>query len=230
MTEAAIGLGADIALVITPYYARPTQDGLFAWYSAIAVDVPRDADRPVQRADPHRGRRGPRDGRPPAPGPRQHRRDQGDDEGLRALLPDLPPLRSRPVDVVGHRVALPAAPGDRRHRLRQRRRQHRPHGGRRHVRPLGGGRSPRPRSTSTTPFIPLVDLLFVETNPAPIKRVLRAVGPDRLRLRPTATDPGHRAGHRPIDALLVEGLPALDGPPAELARTLAAADELVSRP
>ena len=37
-----------------------------------------------------------------------------------------------------------------------------------------------------------------------------------------------------IDALLVEGLPALDGPPAELARTLArtlaGADDLVSRP
>ena len=40
MTEAAIGLGADIVLVITPYYSRPTQDGLFAWYSAIAIEFP----------------------------------------------------------------------------------------------------------------------------------------------------------------------------------------------
>src|SRR5262245_37846616 len=44
LTEAAIDLGADIALVITPYYSRPTQDGLFAWYSAIAVTFP---DMPI---------------------------------------------------------------------------------------------------------------------------------------------------------------------------------------
>ena len=33
-------LGADIALVITPYYARPTQDALFAWYSTVAAEYP----------------------------------------------------------------------------------------------------------------------------------------------------------------------------------------------
>ena len=66
---------------------------------------------------------------------------------------------------------------------------------------------------------PLVDLLFVETNPAPIKRVLAALRADRLRLRPAAADPGHRARQRRRSSeLLVEGLPALDGPPAELAR------------
>lgn len=40
LTQAAIDLGADIALVITPYYSRPTQDGLFEWYSAIARTFP----------------------------------------------------------------------------------------------------------------------------------------------------------------------------------------------
>ena len=40
LTQAAIDLGADIALVITPYYSRPTQDGLFEWYSAIAGTFP----------------------------------------------------------------------------------------------------------------------------------------------------------------------------------------------
>jgi 4-hydroxy-tetrahydrodipicolinate synthase len=40
LTQAAIDLGADIALVITPYYSRPTQEGLFQWYSAVAATFP----------------------------------------------------------------------------------------------------------------------------------------------------------------------------------------------
>jgi 4-hydroxy-tetrahydrodipicolinate synthase len=40
LTAAASGLGADAALVITPYYARPTQEGLFQWYAAVAGQHP----------------------------------------------------------------------------------------------------------------------------------------------------------------------------------------------
>ena len=40
LTQAAIDLGADLALVITPYYSRPTQEGLFQWYSAVATTFP----------------------------------------------------------------------------------------------------------------------------------------------------------------------------------------------
>jgi len=40
LTAAASGLGADAALVITPYYARPTQDGLFQWYATVAAENP----------------------------------------------------------------------------------------------------------------------------------------------------------------------------------------------
>ncbi len=40
LTEAALRLGADAALVITPYYSRPTQDGLYEWYSAVASTFP----------------------------------------------------------------------------------------------------------------------------------------------------------------------------------------------
>ncbi|MBZ6226336.1 4-hydroxy-tetrahydrodipicolinate synthase [Streptomyces olivaceus] len=42
ITRRAAELGADAALVIVPYYARPTQEGLYAWYSSLAeaVDIP----------------------------------------------------------------------------------------------------------------------------------------------------------------------------------------------
>jgi 4-hydroxy-tetrahydrodipicolinate synthase len=40
LTAAASGLGADAALVITPYYARPTQEGLFQWYATVAGQHP----------------------------------------------------------------------------------------------------------------------------------------------------------------------------------------------
>jgi 4-hydroxy-tetrahydrodipicolinate synthase len=40
LTSAARDLGADLCLVITPYYARPTQDGLYRWYSAVCAEFP----------------------------------------------------------------------------------------------------------------------------------------------------------------------------------------------
>lgn len=40
LTAAARDLGADLCLVITPYYARPTQDGLYRWYSAVCAEFP----------------------------------------------------------------------------------------------------------------------------------------------------------------------------------------------
>ncbi len=36
LTQAAYDLGADAVLVITPYYARPTQEGLYQWYREVA--------------------------------------------------------------------------------------------------------------------------------------------------------------------------------------------------
>lgn len=38
LTAAARDAGADAALVITPYYARPTQEALYVWYSTVAAE------------------------------------------------------------------------------------------------------------------------------------------------------------------------------------------------
>lgn len=40
LTAAADEAGADAALIITPYYARPTQEGLFTWYRTVASEFP----------------------------------------------------------------------------------------------------------------------------------------------------------------------------------------------
>jgi 4-hydroxy-tetrahydrodipicolinate synthase len=40
ITSAARDLGADAALVITPYYARPTQEALYQWYATVAREFP----------------------------------------------------------------------------------------------------------------------------------------------------------------------------------------------
>jgi 4-hydroxy-tetrahydrodipicolinate synthase len=40
LTAEAQRLGASAALVVSPYYARPQQDGLIAWYSRVAAEFP----------------------------------------------------------------------------------------------------------------------------------------------------------------------------------------------
>ena len=40
LTAHARQAGADAALVITPYYARPTQEGLYQWYASVASGSP----------------------------------------------------------------------------------------------------------------------------------------------------------------------------------------------
>ena len=40
LTGAAYDAGADAALIITPYYARPTQEALYVWYRTVAAEYP----------------------------------------------------------------------------------------------------------------------------------------------------------------------------------------------
>lgn len=40
LTAAAAELGIDASLIITPYYARPTQEALYVWYKTVAAEFP----------------------------------------------------------------------------------------------------------------------------------------------------------------------------------------------
>ncbi|MFI5541811.1 4-hydroxy-tetrahydrodipicolinate synthase [Nocardia sp. NPDC051900] len=40
ITDAAQDAGADAVLIITPYYAQPTQEGLYDWYATVATEFP----------------------------------------------------------------------------------------------------------------------------------------------------------------------------------------------
>jgi len=40
LTAVAEEAGADAAMIITPYYARPTQEALFRWYAEVATEFP----------------------------------------------------------------------------------------------------------------------------------------------------------------------------------------------
>jgi 4-hydroxy-tetrahydrodipicolinate synthase len=40
LTAAARDLGVDAALIISPYYARPTQEALYVWYRTVAANFP----------------------------------------------------------------------------------------------------------------------------------------------------------------------------------------------
>ncbi|KAA5835125.1 4-hydroxy-tetrahydrodipicolinate synthase [Saccharopolyspora hirsuta] len=40
LTGAAHDAGVDAALIITPYYARPTQEALYVWYKTVAAEYP----------------------------------------------------------------------------------------------------------------------------------------------------------------------------------------------
>jgi 4-hydroxy-tetrahydrodipicolinate synthase len=40
LTAEAERLGADAVLVVAPYYSRPTQQGIYEWYSAVAREFP----------------------------------------------------------------------------------------------------------------------------------------------------------------------------------------------
>jgi Dihydrodipicolinate synthase/N-acetylneuraminate lyase len=161
--------------VITPYYARPTQEGLFQWYATVASENP---DLPIVVYNvPSRTAV---DIAPETIARLRRRygnvdRGQGDHPGLRALLPRAAPVRPGHPDVVGHRAAVPAAARPRRGGLRERGSQPGARGRGADVDLWTAGEQEKARELHFA-LHPLVDVIFTETNPAPAKWVLQQAG------------------------------------------------------
>ena len=220
LTQAAVDLGADIALVITPYYSRPTQDGLYEWYAAVARTFP---DMPIVLYNvPIRTAV---DIAPETVA--RLRRDYANVVGIKETTKDFEHF-SRVFHLCGRDtlmwsgIELLCLP----------------------LLAIGGigfvsavtNLAPRAVAQMYEHWIagkfdealeihyglhPLVDLMFVETNPAPIKSVLARAGHiDSPMVRPPLVTP-NPDGTRRIDQLLAAGAPMLEGRLADLAATVA---------
>jgi 4-hydroxy-tetrahydrodipicolinate synthase len=220
LTEAAVAAGADAALVITPYYSRPTQDGLFEWYAAVARTFP---DMPIVLYNvPVRTAV---DVAPETVA--KLRRAHANIVGVKETTKDFEHF-SRVLQVCGRDtlvwsgIELLCLP----------------------LLTLGGigfvsavtNLAPSAVASMYDLYVagdiekaldihyglhPLVDLMFVETNPAPIKDMLARAGHiSSGYVRPPLVTPT-TTGRRRMDALLVEGAPMLEGPLADLAASLA---------
>jgi 4-hydroxy-tetrahydrodipicolinate synthase len=219
LTAAARDLGADAVLVITPYYARPTQEGLYRWYAAVAREFP---DLPVVLYNvPSRTAV---DVAPETVA--RLRREFDNVVGVKETTRDFEHF-SRVLQVAGRDtlvwsgIELLCLP----------------------LLALGGvgfvsataNLAPAAVARMYECWVagdtgqaldihyglhPLADLLFVETNPAPAKWVLEQAGVLASgHVRPPLAPPSETA-QREIERLLVAGAPLLDGPLAELARSL----------
>lgn len=219
LTDAAASLGADIALVITPYYSRPTQEGLFEWYSVVAATFP---DMPIALYNvPVRTAV---DIAPDTVA--RLRRAHDNIVGIKETTKDFEHFshvlhRCGRDILIWSGIELLCLP----------------------LLTLGGvgfvsavaNLAPSAVAQMYDLWIagdtdkaldihyglhPLVDLMTVETNPAPIKHVLHRAGHIASGfVRPPLVTPTAR-GTSAIDQLLVLGAPMLEGPLAELASSL----------
>ncbi len=223
LTAAADEAGADAVLIITPYYARPTQEGLYQWYSAIATEFPHLPiaiyNVPTRTAV---------DIAPDTIARLRH--DHDNIFGIKETTKDFEhfsrvlhacgedlvvwsgiELLGLPLLALGGAGFVSAVAN---------------------LAPAGVARMYRSWSDGdhvTARRIhyclhPLVDLLFVETNPAPAKWVLHRaglLGSDHVR--PPLVPPSG-TGQRRIMALLAEGLPVLEEPLSALARSVLPAE------
>jgi 4-hydroxy-tetrahydrodipicolinate synthase len=211
MSAAAAELGADAVLIITPYYARPTQQGLYEWYATVARELP---DLPLVIYNvPSRTAV---DVAPETVA--RLRRDFDNIVGIKETTRDFEHF-SKVLHACGRDIlmwsgiellCLPLLA-------------------------LGGvgfvsataNLAPRAVAQMYDRFTtgdhagalelhdalhPLVELIFVETNPAPAKWVLEQAGLlDSGRVRPPLCGPSE-AGRRRIMELLRTGAGAVDGP------------------
>jgi 4-hydroxy-tetrahydrodipicolinate synthase len=219
LTAAARDLGADAALVITPYYARPTQEGLYRWYATVAREFP---DLPIVLYNVPS-----RTAVDVAPETLARlRRAHANVVGIKETTKDFEHF-SRVLHVCGRdtlvwsgiellclpllalggvgfvSAAANIAPG-----AVARMYEHWTRGERDAALDVHFG------------LHPIVDLIFVETNPAPAKHVLARAGLlSSGHVREPLVAPGPAACER-IERLLVAGRSVLDGPIAQLAASL----------
>lgn len=221
LTAAAQALGADAALVITPYYARPTQEGLYQWYATIAREF-RDLpivlyNVPIRTAV---------DIAPETVA--RLRRDCANVVGIKETTKDFEHF-SRVLQLCGRDIlvwsgiellGLPllalggvgfvSAVANLAPAAVARMYNHWVAGERDQALDIHYG------------LHPLVDLLFVETNPAPAKWVLERAGLlGSGHVRPPLVGPSTN-GQVQIKQLLAAGAPLLDGQLAQLASRSAA--------
>jgi 4-hydroxy-tetrahydrodipicolinate synthase len=216
LTAHARQAGADAALVITPYYARPTQEGLYQWYATVAAGTP---DLPIliynvpsrtavdiapETVARLRGRH------PNIVGVKETTRDfehfsrvlhaAGRDtivlSGIELLCLPLLALGGSGFVSATANIAPAATAAMYDHWVR---------GDHDEARDLHYG------------LHPLVDLTFTETNPAPAKWVLHRAGLlGSARVRPPLA-PLSDAGQHQARTLLKEGSSVLNSPVSELA-------------
>ena len=215
LTAAASELGADAALVITPYYARPTQEGLFQWYATVAgqnpdlpivvynvpsrtaVDIaPETIARLRRQCDNIVGvKETTRDFEHFSRVLHQCGRDILVWSGIELLC--LPLLALGGVGFVSAVANLAPAAVARMFEL------------------WTAGEQEKARDLHYA-LHPLVDVIFTETNPAPAKWVLRQAGLlSSAYVRPPLA-PVSEAGQRRITDLLIAGAPVLTPPLTDL--------------
>ena len=171
LTQAAEKAGADGSLQVAPYYNKPTQEGLYQHFKAIAraTKLPimlYSIPGPLRRGD----RRG--HGETARGGLQKHRRHQGSRRKLRPRVAIARRARAEIRDFVRRRFADAAVHGGRRQRRHQRGVQRDPARGFADGEVVRDAATPQARCALHEKYYPLFKDLFIETNPTPVKAAL----------------------------------------------------------
>ena len=185
LTQAAEKAGADGSLQVAPYYNKPTQEGLYQHFKAIAKATKLPI---VLYSIP--GRCGVEIGvdtvKRLARGMQKHRRHQGSRRKLRPRVAVARRARREIRDYVRRRFADAAIHGRRRQRRHQRGVQRDSARGFADGEAVRAPARPPPAMRLHEKYYPLFKDLFIETNPTPVKAALAMMKVDRGGIPPAA--------------------------------------------